>query len=158
MNLRNVTIWTTGVMLLLTIAVPVIILFCEGNRRPVVDNIVLSVFFGLLFWSVFGGLPFVISYIIAKKLKYVISAVILLCSTIACGVWYFYALYGMLFVDTRTFFGSQFLNVEWLPAMTPVWISFMIPSWTIALLLNVVCANTTPDPGTTASTPSSPAP
>ena len=84
MNLRNVTIWTTGVMLIMPIAAPfAVTLFLA----PVSGfDLLGSIIAGILHYP-FGCAPFVISFILARKLKNKASGGILLVSTIACAVW-----------------------------------------------------------------------
>jgi len=96
-QLRTVTIWTTGLMLLLTmiIILPVFERFGAGD-------IFGDIFFASLLWFLSGS-PLAVSFVVARKLgPTVIPNHILLISTIAYGAWYIYVLHDV-FTSTYKF-------------------------------------------------------
>ena len=156
MNLRNVTIRTTGVMLIGTILLPYVYTFTStpGFLLPPSSTIITSIGIVLCGSSVlwlFSGSPMLVSFIVAKKLKYNVPFLILFVSTVA---------YGCLFVSAQCLFLTDTNSCTrgfWLlMPLSSLW--WMIPTWVTALLLNRYYATKTPDPGTAARTPSSPAP
>ena len=107
MNLRNVTIWTTGVVWLLAIVPPVLGFF--SIRGEIESNLVLMCF----------SLPFLKAYFIARNLQCVIPAGILLFSTFVYGIVY------VLLCTVQNSDGAIFLLrciFPWLPLMVPLWI------------------------------------
>ena len=134
MNLRTVTIWTTGLALFLTMVLP-IRCFWVGE----------GITFCLLLW-LFSGSPLVVSLVIACKLKFVFGDklepavapnLVLLFSTIAYAIWYAYMLYCVFTsCDGLAVFGLFGIAIFSLPVMFPVWI--------IALILDAY----RPHPGT----------
>ena len=143
MNLRNVTIWTTGVILFLTQVVATHRFVLNANVYYVIDNIILDT---LILW-LFSGSPLLISFVIAMKSKHNTSSSILLVATIIYVFLYAYAMYQLFYA---------YLGGLALLAVGIVSLPVMIPAWIAALLLNRYYATKTPDPGTAASTPSSP--
>ena len=139
MNLRNVTIWATAVMMLLVLLVPAGILYYMGLSAT--DIIIVP----LLIWP-FSGTPLLASFLLARKLKHTISTVILLFSTLAYSVW-FAIMTAPIAMDTCGCAVFVFFVIG------PLSLPIMIPAWIVVRRLN----KTTPDPGTAASTPSSPA-
>ena len=130
MNLRSVTIWTTGVMMVLPIVAPVggsYFAYLDGMNNDV--NIVFGFTVGILHF-IFGCPPFVISFVLAKKLKNNVSAGIILISTIAWGVWYVVYWWEGASWSASTlvvvFFGATILS---LPVMLPAWITALILNW-----------------------------
>ena len=126
MNLRSVTIWTTGLMLIAPIIIPNVCLSVMDSSRtnsstPLYDMTVL----GLLSVS-----PMVVSFIVARRLKYDIPALILLVSTITFCFLFVYSQCGYL-ADS----GGNCMQALWL--FTPfVSLYWLIPTWIVVLLLN----------------------
>ena len=131
MNLRTVTIWTTAVMMLATIVAPCI--FCVFHPPRTSQHIVTLAF--LWFTSIF---PLVVSLVLAITLRYHISSIILLVSTIAYGIWYASALPTLFF---------EYLGVVILLYLGILSLPVMIPAWIAALLLNRYYVTKTPNPG-----------
>jgi len=149
MNLRNVTKWTTLLLLIVTVAVPIygIVILAFGfhvNEMGLTNAIALASFFWL-----FSSSPLVVSLVIADKVEHDSPAIVLLGSTIGYGVFYIYALFQTFFVDGWMILGVCLAGIVMLPVLLPCWI--------IALRWNRYYATKTPDPETAASTPSSPA-
>ena len=87
MNLRNVTIWTTGVLMILLPMSPIILLGCT---EPAYIDLEFCIFIGTIF-LVGCGSPLLVSLVVAVNSKRHISIVVLFVSTI---------LYGLLSVAT----------------------------------------------------------
>ena len=146
MNLRTVTTWTTGVMMILALLIPAGILlytgFAEAIAYPpvpgVVGYIIILTFFvahvmalSPIIW-LFSGTPLLVAYILAKKLKYKPSTVILLVSSIAYGIWFtsvsaYLSDYGI---------GRLSTCVQLLTLIGPCSLPVMLPCWIVALRLN----------------------
>ena len=77
MNPRNVTIWTTGVMIIGTMYVPFVLIADDLNM----------VLESSIFWF-FGALPLLVSFVLSGKIKNYSSAIVLLVSAIAFGFWF----------------------------------------------------------------------
>ena len=119
MSIRNITIWTTALVLIGAISFSYL---CYRNTTVV--------FLWLCFCS-----PLLVSLFLARMLKYKIPNVILLVSTIAFGIWYGRACYE---VFTNTFTAPT-IELNILVAgiqLLPV----MIFSWVIALVLDAYYA------------------
>ena len=112
MTARDITIWTTFVLLLLTLVA----------SAPVKD----SDFFLFSLWF-YSSWPLLISFVIAKRLKDDAPAFLLLASTIVYGIWYAYALYQAL---------TAYLGVLLLVYAGVMSLPVMIPVWIIVLLMN----------------------
>jgi len=142
MRLRTVTIWTTGLMVVVPMIVPTIwFLFFSGKNfrdANVIDTIISEC---MLLWC-FSGPPLVVSFIIAMILKNNSSSLILLVSTVAYGIWYFYLLHFALTAGYLAVIALAYVGIFSLPVMIPVWI--------IVLLLNRHYFKMTHNPGTTA--------
>jgi hypothetical protein len=95
MNLRKVTIWTTGVMLIGTIMVPCLDLFFNFLAIRVFEVVDVA------FIWLFSGSPLAVSLYLTIKSRSHNSDITLLVSTIAYGVWYIFMLFDMM----NTFFG-----------------------------------------------------
>ena len=128
MNLRTVTIWTTGLMLLLTVATATISFFHELPKDDLDRFIVLTIK-GLPLALMCSSCPLIYSWILAIALKNSKSTFILFVSTIMYGVLYVSAAFLILmFYDyERT---GILLNVGILSF--PV----MVPIWFMAIMLN----------------------
>ena len=136
MKLRTVTIWTTGLMLLLTTAVPVLLFL--GGYLQTGDGMMASIVIAVLLWS-FSAPPLIVSLMMAWKLKEGMPSVVILVTTIAYGVLYVCGWCVQWFMTSRDT-GIWFLGVLVLPVMIPVWI--------VVLILNA----SLPDPGKARST------
>ena len=117
MNLRNVTIWTMGVMLIVATVGAFIFSFLVIGF---VDDLIIYPLPPLI-WLL-TGLPLLISCIIEKKLKHNMSFCVLLVSTVIYGVLYVLVWYLSFFVDLR----YGFLFVVGFPLMIPVWIAALV--------------------------------
>ena len=112
MNLRNVTIWTTGVMMLLVAVLPSVFLWWH-------DNIALA----LVVW-VFSGSPLVISFVSAINVERHLSLIILFVSTIAYCILYIFQWYAVLSSsDGLAVFGLFAIGIFASPVMIPAWIA-----------------------------------
>ena len=112
MNLRNVTIWTTGLMMF---GILVYLWVYFGNMA-----------FACFLW-LFSGTPLLVSFVAAKFIETRISIVILLLSTIAYGflyasVWYEYH----TSIDGLAIFGIFSVCIVSLPMQIPAWIIVLI--------------------------------
>ena len=144
---RTVMLWTMRVILLITIAVPYLYLF--SARETVKPDFstemtaMKSMFFiicGCSFMWLITGFPAAVSLILAGRLKHNAPAMILLVATIA---------YFLVFVCS---YGQEYVHChggEWI-LLSLVPLCWMIPAWIVVVILNR-------RPGTTVSTPSSPA-
>ena len=113
MNLRNVAIWTTGVMLVGTTVLPLWIASFESKD-------IFSAF-GII-WLLSGS-PILISFVLAKTLERTISTIILLCSTITYAIWYVYWLHFIFFSgQDLAMMVILFIGIWSLPVMLPAWI------------------------------------
>jgi hypothetical protein len=121
MNLRTVTIWTTGLMLIGTVVLPFMWLDLTWD----------DVVFFSVFWF-FNGSPLVVSFVVVIMLRHNTSAAILLVSTIVYGLWYVSAWYGILDANEITFVGFVILCF----ASGLLDFSVMIPVWTIVIKLD----------------------
>jgi len=123
MSLHTVTLWTTLLLLIASIVAPIYaIVFLIGygvNEMGMTYAIVLTPIF--LF---FTALPLLISSLIVKYLKYNISLVILLVSTIAYSIWYIF-LWLLLFVNIQNYL---------LFFVIPIFVT--IPAWIIAYFVD----------------------
>ena len=158
MNLRNVTIWTTGVMMVAIFVAPFVIL---PNTEGLV-GMILTMILALQCWLCFAGSPLLVSFVLARTYEPRTSCIILILSTIAYGVWYFYMVYsqsasGWTLLPHRELQAiSVLIGILSLPMMIPAWITVLLLDAEYAnKLLDAEYANKTPNPGTTAA-PSSP--
>jgi len=116
MNFRTVTIWTTGLALILTLILPARCVF-NGD----------DVFFVFMLWFL-SSFPLVISFIIARTLEpIIVPNLILFLSTIAYGIWYVYVLYGTVTCCYALAALAPFcIGILALPVMFLVWIIALI--------------------------------
>jgi len=137
MNLRKVTIWTTGVVLLLTMLVPTVLSFYALYGLIVNDRFdQLGVVGGCLFlFLCSSSLPLVVSYFITRHLKTGASFIVILSSTIVYALVYIHAWYQMMFFANLKAFG-------WLLACGMVAFFFMIP--VLTLLIGGLVRNANP--------------
>ena len=125
MNLRNVTIWTTGVMLIATFVPIMYVLVIEGFPSQLFE----AFFFMSMLWLVSGS-PMLISFVIARRLKSATTpSVILLISTVAFGLWFIYW-WSLVMPDPRGCNGFIILGI----GLGSLW--WMLPAWIIAMVLN----------------------
>ena len=128
MNLRNVTIWTTGVMLVLTLLIPVgVIAYAEVFNHNI--DFYHNTDIVWLTWLL-SGTPLLVSFILAIKLKHKVSSVILLVSTIVYAIWFTF-LSIAISMDTCGCAALVFFLIGplSLPVMLPVWITALILNW-----------------------------
>ena len=120
MNLRNTTIWTTGVLLLLITAQPAALLLGGFLRSDGGLGIGIAAVLWLL-----SGPPLLISLIIALKARSHISAAILLVVTIIYGVAYSGGWCVQYFLTSQDT-GIWALGILSLPVMIPAWIAALV--------------------------------
>ena len=125
MNIRTVTIWTTGLMLFLTTATPALLFF--GGFLRTGDGIIASVVIAALLW-LFSAPPLIVSFVIARNLKCNMPTVIILVTTILYGTSYICGWCIQWFITPRDT-GIWFLGVLALPVMIPAWITAYIVDW-----------------------------
>ena len=135
MNLRTITIWTTGLMIIVTFVVPSFCVFVTEGARTNFSTITMSaitifnILYGmtLLWW--FSGSPMAVSFIIARKLKYDTPIFILFVSTIAYCFLFVYSQFQYLAAT------GGCMSALWL--LTPFSSLFwLIPVWITAIMLN----------------------
>ncbi len=138
MHLRKVTIWATGLLLLLTFIVPTAIygdgLLRHGPHLPWAE-FCLAVFW---FWALSGS-PLIVSCFVAQKLKGGVPSVILLLSTLGYAVLYAFALLQLQFADTawwQWIFGKEHIMVPFMMLVGMVSMPMMLPAWIVAWYLN----------------------
>jgi hypothetical protein len=120
MNLRNVTIWTTALLIIWTLFVPAYLMFTVQEWRS--DAALLWLFFGL---------PLVVSFILSVALKYKTSTKILFVLTIVYGIWFAFIFCVVFLSFLEDPCGMQFLlfcivGPLALPVMIPAWISAIV--------------------------------
>jgi len=131
MNLRTITILTTGVMLAATFIVPCILSITVPDQSIVI----LATFLILWFTS---GSPLAVSFILAIKTRYYISSIILFVTTIVYSIWYA-CLLPTVFDGYLGSIVLLFIGILSLPVMIPAWIT--------VLLLNLRYVKKDSDPG-----------
>ena len=138
MNLRNVTIWTTGAILVASIIAPYIVAHFVYGLSPYnyhssdssLITVTLIVIFRSSFLWLFSGSPLLVSFIIARKLKPVeIPNLILFASSIG------YVLWATLSWNWAINGGSC-MDGLFVLYIVPGSLLFMLPAWFVALLLN----------------------
>jgi len=133
MTARDITIWTTFILLLLTLIVPAYFFYSDFptpeyyGTYPPGEFVVMALITAPIMWFITSW-PILICYCIAKRLKYEVSCGILLIATI--GYASFYA-YGAITAITTgsSYFGGLALFVLTListPAMLPIWIIVLV--------------------------------
>ena len=82
MNLRNVTIWTTGLLPVITLVALVVLTLCDSAKehKKLETEVYAFIAFGV--WLCCGSPLLFLSFFIARKLKYNRSIAVLLASTI----------------------------------------------------------------------------
>ena len=137
MKLRNVTIWTTGLTLIASIIVPILLEFFFG---------------GVVFWHILwltNGLPLFFSFLIAKKLEHKIPVVILLVSIITYGIWYGFGILFAIIWHGMIDRSDDILGIISLLSVCFLSLFALIPAWIIALILDSYYEKkTATDPGT----------
>ena len=130
MTARDITIWTTGLILIATIIAPYIDVFVlpGGSGYSPVVTIFVVIYFCSMVW-LFSGSPMAVTFLIARKLKHDIPAAILLVSSIAYSVLFVYAQY-QTFIGT----GGDMVALWLFAPLGSLW--WMIPAWVLALILN----------------------
>ncbi len=124
MNLRTATIGTTTVMLIGTVVAPYILLQV-GVFQP--HGFAEDIGFATGLWM-FSGSPLLVSLVLALKLKYDPSTVVLLVSTIAYGAWYIMVCYASFdgYLGILVLYAVGILS---LPVMIPAWVSAGFMEW-----------------------------
>ena len=120
MIIRAVTFWITLLVLLLTIAIPIILNFggyLRGGRMT--DHFVDKTGGTALLW-LFSGSPLLVSCLVAKNLKYAIPSLILLMSSLVYAIFYVWVVYQFVF-DMLGFLVLFLVGFVSLPVLIPVW-------------------------------------
>ena len=131
MNLRNVTIWTTGVILSITIAVPCLINASQRWQGDV--SKVLYTLWEVGFLWLLSGSPLLVSFIIAIKSRRNIASAVLLVSTITFAIWYGYMLHFALWSgEYLSILAILYIGIFSLPVMLPAWIATLVLNWRYA--------------------------
>ena len=125
MNLRTITIWATGLILIAAIVLPVAVMAC--SVYAVHDR------FQVIFSSwIFSSTPLLVSLVLAAKLRYRIPIAILLASTIAYAIWLAVTLFPVCqFIMTSGQDGPAgmalfIVGLVALPIMIPIWITAIV--------------------------------
>ena len=108
MNLRNVTIGTTLLLLIATTVFPVM----------------LAVWIPFVWFL--SSLPLVVTLVIACKVEHNGPNMILLGSTIVYATWYLFALFQTYFVDGWMLLGVVLAGIVMFPVMFPAWIAAIV--------------------------------
>jgi hypothetical protein len=95
MNLRNVTIWTICLTLLLTVAtsITIFVICISSPWTEEVSGVGDAIFIAFLIWALSGAPTLIGSHFIAKYLKHNAPLIILLVPTIAYALFYICALF-----------------------------------------------------------------
>ena len=128
MNLRNVTIWTTGMLMLMPLIIPAVFMFPSWGSENVEDLINVPI----VCW-IFSGTPLFFSLVLVKKLEHKISTAVLLLATTAYGIWFAFV---SLQVSSAISAGECGCIVMRLFIVGPLSLPVMLPVWTIALVTN----------------------
>jgi len=122
MNLRSISIWTTGVMLIVTVAVPTLLIFgiTLGHHIRMIEAE-----FAVLLWFA-SSTPLLISYFVSRNLQYALSTLILLFSTIVYSIAYAWVLYLAFFIDGMMLILLLYIGVASLSVMIPAWITALV--------------------------------
>ena len=137
MNLRNVTIGTTGVMMVGTIFTPCIYDICFFVFLPFLRvPMAVSGWMDILFFCVpvwlFSSTPMLVSFMIARTVNLrILSNLILLVTAIAYGIFYVLML-SFVIPDISPEAPAVVMFMAFGILSLPV----MIPAWIIALVLN----------------------
>jgi len=121
------TIWTTGLMLILTFVVSTCLTFSAWGKAPI------DTLFGavrcLLFFFLITGSPMFVSYFVSKNVKYAIPIFILFVSTVAYAIVYVWWAYRAVF------FGGW--DIPALLGICIMLLLLMIPVWIIAVVIEI---------------------
>jgi len=139
MKLRTVTIWTTWLLLLVTIVAPVLYYLAYELRGThfSIGAVFSFCFTYALIW-LFSGSPMLVSSIFALFLKHPVSLIVLLVSTIGYGLWF---VYGWCQALDRNCCMSGLFLLSIAPGSLPV----MIPAWILVAYRHVCCDQKTND-------------
>jgi len=128
MNLRNVTIWTTGVMTAVSIAMPIVFwsyFFWRMEELGDVNKLFsLQGLIALGLWWLFSGSPLLVSFLIAFLIKKRISIIVLLVATTVYGI-LFACVWGLMFIFPApiVMILACGIGIATLPLMLPAWIT-----------------------------------
>ena len=121
--------------------------------------------FGTIAFLLFCGFPPVVSIMLSMGSKNPLPHIILTTASLLYGGWFAYVVYNAFFVhlDPQSGIAVLLVGIFSLPVMVPLWI--LAPCLDLYLTKKyapiphvVIRINDASDPGTAASTPSSPAP
>ena len=116
MNIRNVTIWTIWLLLIVTVVVPIVVyteMYFGGPIRavhyidegdsifvvPEKDINIGGCIIGSLFVWFYTGFLLVFFFSVARKPKYDVSVLIWFAATVLYGIWYAYVWWHLFFVE-----------------------------------------------------------
>jgi len=128
MKLRNVTIWATGLMMVMPLVFPIIFMSPSWGNEDIEDLINVPLFSLLL-----SGTPLLVSLTLAKNLKYRVSTVILLVSTVTYSIWFTIVCFHVYLAISAGRCGCVVMVFF---AVGPLSLPVMIPAWITALLLD----------------------
>jgi hypothetical protein len=143
MNLRKITIWTTGITLIGTFIMLFAFLTATsfhanfGLAKFFMGNsVVLAVPFYFLMFCFYAGFPLCfpmfVSWVMLRFMKHSVSLILLLIPTIIWDVWMPYALYLGLY----EFWGSDMNGIQFF-GFAFGWCFCMIPVWITAIVIEV---------------------
>ena len=125
MNLRNTTIWTTGLAILITTILPILHLHDIVLSRYAIIHGVKPVMF---LWLT-GCLPLFISFFISISLKYEIPAATLFFPTTLYGIVCIWFSYLGFIASSWALCALPYIAVWSLPIMIPAWITAYFVDW-----------------------------
>ena len=96
--------------------------------KDIVYAVAFAVVLGILHFP-FGCAPFIVSFVLAKKLKDKAALGILLVSTVACSIWYIYWWEAAMWSSGGIIVFFGFAAILSLPVMLPAWITALILNW-----------------------------
>ena len=134
MNIRNVTIWTTGVMMIGTFIPNIVwVMQMQPASIPSQQASVLWMCWVILVLWAFGGSPLAVSLVIAIKSKCDKASLVLLISTIIFVCWFLFPWTVAILGYNGGACSVVFLFVLWI---APLSLVIMVPAWVSVLQLN----------------------
>jgi|GEM_PF-4420876 len=152
MTTRDITIWTTFILLLLTLIFPAVAFYIDFpspeyyDTHPPGKHIEESIIFLPIAWFLISW-PLLISYVVAKSLQCEASCGILLGVTIGYAL--FYATVVVVVIDPDPY-KSIYFCFGGLSILTLLSIPVMVPMWITVVVKNAYYVKPTPNPETAA--------
>jgi hypothetical protein len=115
-------------MMLVPLVMPAVLMACDIYSSTF-DSITVP----LLSW-LFNGSPLLVSFILSIALKHRIPAIILLVSTIAYGIWFFYVFANVSYLFLWLSYGTALLALF---IVGPFSLPVMIPAWIAAIVIEI---------------------